>query len=113
MRIGGDRFPDPEAYFNRVGQTQGAPETPHVKRPEDSPHRPEERAASGPAEETVVLSSGGREVLRAQKLAESAPEIREEKVAELKAAIEEGRYQVDAEKLADSLLRDPLLNILR
>jgi flagellar biosynthesis anti-sigma factor FlgM len=50
------------------------------------------------------------DIERARELAESAPEVRSEKVQRLKAAIEEGRYHVDAETLAESLLRDPLLN---
>lgn len=112
MRIDGNQGPDQEGFFNRVGQAQDAQKTDPVKAPEGSAHRPSDPGVSGPVDDKVVLSSDGREVLRAQRLAESAPEVRKEKVAQLKAAIEEGRYHVDAEELADSLLRDPLLGIL-
>jgi flagellar biosynthesis anti-sigma factor FlgM len=61
-------------------------------------------------QEEVGSPSPEDDIERARELAESAPEIRSEKVQRLKAAIEEGRYHVDAETLAESLLRDPLLN---
>ncbi|MFQ5750085.1 MAG: flagellar biosynthesis anti-sigma factor FlgM [Planctomycetota bacterium] len=110
MRIEGKGFPDQEGFLNRVGQAQGAGETDRADRREGPA---DGSPVSGTTEEKVVLSQGGREILRARQLAEASPEVRMEKVAELKEAIREGRYRVDAAKLADSLLRDPLLNILQ
>lgn len=109
MRIGGKHSPEQDAYFNRVGQGQKAQEVEQVKKaPKDPPHPSSGSAVGGPGEEKVSLSSSGREVLRAKRLAESASDVRKQKVEEIKRAIEEGRYHVDAEVLADSLLHDPL-----
>jgi flagellar biosynthesis anti-sigma factor FlgM len=61
-------------------------------------------------EEGFDTPSREDDIERARELAKSAPEIRSEKVQRLKAAIQEDRYHVDAETLAESLLRDSLLN---
>ena len=112
MRIEGNNLPDQDGYTNRTGKAQGAHEADRVDQHQDSGSRPSAPGAASAAGENVVLSAGGREVLRARQIAESAPEVRQEKVAELKEAVQEGRYHVDAEDVVDSLLRDPLLGIL-
>ena len=53
----------------------------------------------------VVLSERSKEIARAKELAEGAPEVRTEKVAKLKAAIEAGTYNIKAEKVADAILK--------
>lgn len=40
----------------------------------------------------------------AQKIIDATPEVRSEKVAALKAAIEDGDYHVDSRKLANIIL---------
>ena len=62
--------------------------------------------------DTVVLSDMAKTVQDAQTQLESIPDVREEKVAALKEQIENGTYEIDAEKLADKMLRDSLLNDL-
>jgi negative regulator of flagellin synthesis FlgM len=62
--------------------------------------------------DTVVLSDMAKTVQEAQTQLESIPDVREDKVAELKEQIENGSYEVDAEKLAGKMLRDSLLNDL-
>ena len=41
---------------------------------------------------------------KAQEMIEQTPEIRAEKVKALKAAVEEGTYQIDSRRLANILL---------
>ncbi len=108
MRIGGKHSPDQDVFFTRLGQGQRAQEADPAKASKGSSHADAGSAVGSPGEEKVSLSSSGREVLRAKRLAESASDVRKQKVEEIKLAIEEGRYHVDAEELADSLLHDPL-----
>ncbi len=112
MRIDGNPIPDQEGYLNRTGRAQGAPEAGRTEQHQDSGKGPSAPGSAGASDEKVVLSAGGREVLRARQLAESAPDVRRDKVAELKEAVQQGRYRVDAEKVVDGLLNDPLLGLL-
>ena len=50
------------------------------------------------------ISSRAKEMAKAKDVASSTPDVREEKIAELKKRIQAGRYQVDAEALADKMV---------
>ena len=52
----------------------------------------------------VELSSGSREVMKMQEILQETPEIRQDKVDDLKRQIEEGTYQVDSHKVADKMM---------
>jgi len=54
--------------------------------------------------DSVEISERARELARAQQAVEAAPDVRADKVAELKQQIEAGTYDVPAEALADKLL---------
>jgi negative regulator of flagellin synthesis FlgM len=54
------------------------------------------------------ISSRAVEFAAASKAAHSAPDIRENKVADLKARIQSGSYQVNAEALADKIFEEHL-----
>ena len=60
--------------------------------------------------DTVELSDMGKRVQEAHKQLETIPDIREDKVAQLKEQIENGTYEPDAEKVAEKMLKDSLLN---
>ena len=62
--------------------------------------------------DTVALSNAAKNIQEAQKQLEAIPDVREDKVAELKEQIENGTYEIDAEKIADKMLKDALLNDL-
>lgn len=62
-------------------------------------------------EDKVSISTQSRDINVARGVIEDLPEIREARVAELKKAVDSGTYQVDAEKLADKLALDSLVNI--
>jgi negative regulator of flagellin synthesis FlgM len=69
----------------------------------------EETAAGNvAANDSVSLSSGSRDVQKIKEILLETPDIRTEKVAELKARIESGEYQVDSRQLADKMLADLL-----
>ena len=73
---------------------------------------PSSKQASGEIpvedEDKVVLSSKAREIQETKKLFNSLPEIREEKVANLKKQIENGTYQIKGEKIAVKILKESL-----
>lgn len=52
----------------------------------------------------VALSQRAEEVKAARAALAATPEIRHERVAELKAEIESGEYQVDPHKVAERIL---------
>ena len=62
--------------------------------------------------DTVALSSAAKDIQEAQKQLEAIPDVREDKVAQLKEQIKNGTYKIDEEKIADKMLKDALLNDL-
>ena len=62
--------------------------------------------------DTVVLSDTAKKVQEAQKQLETIPDVREDKVAELKEQIENGTYNMDEEKIAGKIIKEALLNDL-
>ncbi len=62
--------------------------------------------------DTVALSDAAKKIQETQKQLEAIPDVREDKVAQLKEQIEKGTYEIDEEKTADKMLRDSLLNDL-
>jgi len=63
-------------------------------------------------EDKVVLSQEAKKIQEAKKLMDSIPDIREEKIAKIKAQIENGTYQVEEKKLAAKIVKESLLNEL-
>ena len=57
------------------------------------------------AEDKVQLSDRSREIARVQEMVRTSPEVRSEKVAEIRARIQAGTYDVSAHKVADALLQ--------
>ncbi|MDH3826805.1 MAG: flagellar biosynthesis anti-sigma factor FlgM, partial [Desulfobacterales bacterium] len=62
--------------------------------------------------DTVVLSDTAKKVQEAQKQLETMPDVREDKVAQLKEQIENKTYDMDEEKIAGKMIKDALLNDL-
>ncbi len=62
--------------------------------------------------DTVALSDTAKKIQETQKQLDAIPDVREDKVAQLKEQIENGTYEIDEEKLADKMLRESLLNDL-
>lgn len=54
--------------------------------------------------DTVSLSTASKDLQIAKAAVESAPDIRAEKVEELKTAINEGTYEVSPEKIAAKMV---------
>ena len=99
-----------ETYTNNVR----AKKTGNLSNSSDSSSSGLSGATSNQAslEDNVVLSPKALEIQKAKKLISSVPDIRHQKVAQIKKQIESGTYQVNGTKIADSMIRESLLNEL-
>jgi negative regulator of flagellin synthesis FlgM len=89
-----------EAYVNQVQDKDKVDAT------SEQPEKQQTKA------DTVVLSDTAKKVQEAQKQLEAIPDVREDKVAQLKEQIENGTYDMDEEKIAGKMIKDALLNDL-
>ena len=75
----------------------------------DSTRKGESAAADGGSRDRgdqVTISSRGNDLGRLAELAKAAPEIRSERVAELKSALEDGSLNVDSRELAAKMFKE-------
>ena len=73
-----------------------------------SPAKGKQDAAAGAAaagSDTVALTSGAQLLERLEKSLESLPAIDSQRVAEVRSAIENGDYEIDAQAIADAMIR--------
>lgn len=56
------------------------------------------------ASEKVEISPEGREIQRLKAILDQMPDVRLERVEEIRTKILEGRYQIDLDKLSDTIL---------
>jgi negative regulator of flagellin synthesis FlgM len=89
-----------EAYVNQVQDKDKVDAT------SEQPEKQQTKA------DTVVLSDMAKKVQEAQKQLETIPDVREDKVAQLKEQIENKTYKMDEEKTAGKIIKDALLNDL-
>jgi len=89
-----------EAYVNQVQDKD------KVDAPTGQPEKQQTKA------DTVVLSETAKKIQEAQRQLEAIPDVREDKVAQLKEQIENATYEINEEKIADKILKDSLLNDL-
>ena len=57
----------------------------------------------------VQLSSRAQDMKRIKELAQNAPDVDEAKVARLQKMIDEGKYKVDSEAIADKMVDEHLM----
>lgn len=65
----------------------------------------------GKAQESLAparseISDKAKEFAKARSVAMSAPDVREERIAELKKRIASGEYSIDSDKVADKMISD-------
>jgi negative regulator of flagellin synthesis FlgM len=89
-----------EAYVNQVQDKDKVDAT------SEQPEKQQTKA------DTVVLSDAAKKVQEAQKQLEAIPDVREDKVAQLKEQIENNTYDMDEEKIAHKMISDALMNDL-
>ena len=62
--------------------------------------------------DTVVISDAAKRIQEARAQLDKIPDVREEKVAELRDQIQNGTYEINAEKTAEKLLKEHLGNAI-
>jgi len=88
-----------DAYVNQVQDT---------KKADQAADRAKESAAKT---DTVVISEAAKRIQEARAKLDEIPDVREDKVADLKNQIQNGTYHADAEKTANKLLKEQLGNV--
>ena len=64
------------------------------------------------ASDRVELSGRSREMAKAAEVLASTPEVRDQKVADIRRRIDNHEYQVDADKVAQKMIMDFLREIV-
>lgn len=99
MKIfGGNRLANLDAYLKGVREKK----RPDVSAGEDS--------GDVASKDKVVLSPEARQIQKAKELIEDLPDVRKEKVEEIKSRLEAGTYEIDGEKVASKMIAESLLN---
>jgi negative regulator of flagellin synthesis FlgM len=68
----------------------------------------EKAAAAAEGAVKADISTKGKEMAQAKAVATSAPDVREQKIQELKRRISSGEYNVSPEKVADKMVDEHL-----
>ena len=87
-----------DAYVNQV----------HERNKVDAPENKPEKAAV--KSDTVVISDAARRVQEARRQLDEIPDVRENKVAQLRNQIQNGTYEIDSEKIASKMIKEGLFN---
>ena len=87
-----------DAYVNQV----------HERNKVDAPENKPENAAV--KSDTVVISDAARRVQEARRQLDEIPDVREDKVAQLRNQIQNGTYEIDSEKIASKMIKEGLFN---
>ena len=88
MEIGKNQGIQVDAYVNQVHEN---------KRADQAIDRAKESATKT---DTVVISDAAKRIQEARAKLDEIPDVREDKVAELRNQIQNGTYQIDADKIA-------------
>lgn len=62
--------------------------------------------------ERVDLSARAKDIQQVKQLLEQVPDVREDKVQELKRQIDSGNYRVQADKIAENMMSESLIDIM-
>jgi negative regulator of flagellin synthesis FlgM len=87
-----------DAYVNQV----------HDKNKVDSSENNSNKAAA--KTDTVVISDAAKRIQEVRSQLDAVPDVDEEKVAELKKQIEDGTYEINADKIAGKMISEGLIN---
>jgi len=63
-------------------------------------------------EDKVELSSAANKIKEAIEIIDTIPDIRDQKISQIKMQIENGTYQFKEEKMASNMLQESLINDL-
>ena len=75
---------------------------------EQQGHEPAEKSSG--VRESVEISSRAQEMKNARDALGAQPDVRAEKVEQIKSQIEQGTYEVNGRQVADKIIKDSLFN---
>ena len=81
-------------------------------KPPDKPKVPQKGEGQSSSADKVELSAQSKEINRINDVLKETPEVRSEKIAAIKKQIEEGQYNVDAEAVADRMIKESILDVI-
>ena len=87
-----------DAYVNQV----------HDKNKTDPSDNKSDKTAA--KTDTVVISDAAKRIQEVRSQLDAIPDVDEEKVARLRNEIENGTYEINADKIAGKMLREGLIN---
>ena len=79
-------------------------ETGDGQRVENRKGVPEDSKTELPPNDKVSLSNASKDYVIAEEAVKKADDVRQEKVAQIKEAVESGQYTVNAEKVAEKMI---------
>jgi negative regulator of flagellin synthesis FlgM len=80
--------------------------------PKTEPAGEKDAQPQGLKTDTVVISDAAKRIQEAQKLIQAIPEVRADKVAELRNKIDNGTYEIKADEIAGKMIKESLMNDL-
>ncbi len=83
--------------------------------PTDPSQAPKEadKSPSPSSQDKVEFSAQSREMQKIYDVLQTTPDVRAEKISALKKSIAEGEYHVDNEDLADKMIKESILDVVR
>ena len=60
--------------------------------------------------DTVVISDAAKRIQEIRSQLDEVPDVREEKVAQLRQQIENGTYEIEPDKIAEKIIAEGLIN---
>jgi negative regulator of flagellin synthesis FlgM len=72
--------------------------------------RKADKAIARPATDRIELSVRSRELMHLDEMIQSIPDVREQRVEQVRHAIESGTYDVKAERVAEKILGGSLID---
>jgi negative regulator of flagellin synthesis FlgM len=94
---------------NSMLQNVGQANSTHPPEKKQKPGEADAKTASG---DRVEFSARSREMQKIYEVLQTTPETRAEKVSSLKKLIEEGKYEVKSEDIADKMIKQGILELI-
>ena len=98
-------MPDMEGHIKRSSRNKDV-----SSEKSEAPAKAERAGNAAAGSDNVRLSAKARELQESRKAMEAAPELRKEKVEELKSRIASGSYNVKGEEIADAIIKATLVD---
>ena len=106
MRV--DQTRTSQAGASQAGEASEAKKSGRAQLIEKGKKAQAEKSEASRSDAKAEISAKAKDFAKAKAVAADAPDVREDRVAELKKRISEGKYQVDAQAVADRMVDDHL-----